>query len=79
MRSGLSSQHTQKAADTKTPLNAKQGLRRSLDLVTNQLLVDDNPALHIPFSFAQLALSAPQLSCQLGCLNLKPAECKVLS
>jgi hypothetical protein len=57
----------------------KQGVRRSPDLVVNQLLVDNDPALHIPLSFAQLALGAPQLSCQLGCLNLKPAACKVLS
>ena len=59
-----------------TPRPANQGQQRTPDLVINQLLVDHNPALDIPLSFAQLALGAPQLSCQLGCLNLKPAACK---
>ncbi len=59
--------------------DCKQCLQRSPDLVINQLLVHDNPALHVPLSFAQLALCAPQLSCQLSCLNLQPAACKVLS
>ena len=56
----------------------KQGVQPSPDLVINQLLLDDNPALHVPLSFAQLALCAPQLSCQLSCISLKPAACNVL-
>jgi hypothetical protein len=78
MRSGLSSPYTEDCRHKDFP-ECKQGVQRSLDLVINQLLVDDNPALDIPLSFAQLALGAPQLSCQLGCLNLKPAACNALS
>ncbi len=57
----------------------KQGVQRSPDLVINQLLVDNDPALDIPLRFAQLALSASQLCCQLSCLNLIPAACNAFS